>query len=312
MPDDVALPDSNTFLNQLQLLCPKACLLKSVFHSSTNSDETPPLTVTPPMEKLKSFVQSHKCIVDTCSCATIFLFYHLPYTPEETTDIEQITKGQSQNKNWHLLRKGLLTASNFHQICISTNGEKTAESLIKPGLNESCLPLAVSFGRKYESKARAMFMKGHRFKHRHCSVDVPGLVLYQDSSFPGIACSPDGIVNCSLCGKFLVEIKCSFKYKCYYPKNALKLSGICIEKDGEYIVKPTHKYYFQIQGQMALTGIDKCYLVLYTHKGIATVTVEFDEEFWFSVRNKLLSFYRDFYFPVLKQSALLPAVDVDR
>ena len=149
-----------------------------------------------------------------------------------------------------------------------------------------------------------MFIKGHRSRHRQCSVYVPGLVMYQDSSSPGIACSPDGIVTCSICGKFLIEIKCSFKYKCFHPKNALKLSGVCAEKDGELVVKPTHKYYYQIQGQMAATEVKKTCLVLYTHKGIASVNVDFDEEFWFSVRNKLVTFYRNSYFPVLKESVV--------
>ena len=255
------------------------------------------------MEKLNTFLSSHSCIVEDCSCATIFVYYHLPYTSEQCTDIEEFTRGQSTNNNWHVFRKGLLTASTFHQICSSTNVVKTAQSLVKPGLDESCLPLAISFGRMYEPKARNMFMKGHRFKHRQCSIDVPGLVMYQDSSFPGIACSPDGIVSCKMCGQFLIEIKCSFKYKCFHPKNALKLSGICLEKDGNLVVKQSHKYYYQMQGQMALTGISKSVLVLYTHKGIATVHVDFDEEFWASVRSKLLSFYTDSYFRVLKDSA---------
>lgn len=232
------------------------------------------------------------------------MYYHLPYTSEQCTEIEEVTRGQSKNKNWHVIRKGILTASTFHQICCSTNGVKTAQSLIKPGLDEACLPLAVSFGRMYESKARNMFIKGHRFRHRHCSVDVPGLVIYQDSSYPGIACSPDGVVTCKICGQFLIEVKCSFKYKCFHPKNALKLSGICVDKDGDLVLKTSHKYYYQMQGQMALTGITKSFLVLYTHKGIASVSVEFDETFWASVRSKLVSFYRDSYFQVLKESVV--------
>lgn len=176
--------------------------------------------------------------------------------------------------------------------------------MIKLGLDDACLPLAMSFGRMYESKARNMFMKGHRFRHRQCSVDVPGLVIYQDSSYPGLACSPDGIVSCKICGQFLIEIKCSFKYKCFHPKNALKPSGICVDTDGDLVLNKSHKYYYQVQGQMTLTGIPKSLLVLYTRKGIATVNVEFDRDFWACVRNKLGSFYRDGYFQVLKESVV--------
>lgn len=300
MAEDVPKPDPDVFLKQLQTLCPNACLVKSVFKTTAALIAQPALTVITPMQKLASFVSSHTCITDTCSCATIFLYYHLPYTPEQCSEIEEITRGQCKNNNWHVLRKGILTSSTFHQICCSTDITKTAQSLIKPGLDESRLPLAISFGRMYESKARNMFLKAHRFKHRHCSVDVPGLILSEDGLFPGLACSPDGIVTCKICGQFLIEIKCSFKYKCFHPNNALKLSGICIEKDGDIFLKKSHKYYYQILGQMAMTGITKAFLVLYTHKGIATVSVDFDKDVWDSVRNKLISFYRDSYFQVLK------------
>ena len=40
--------------------------------------------------------------------------------------------------------------------------------------------------------------------------------------------------------------------------------------DGTITINKKHQYYFQIQAQMAVTGIKKCSLVGYTHKGIHT------------------------------------------
>jgi len=86
-------------------LCPNACLLKSVFKPNKDNIRTPPLTVTTPMEKLNSFLSSRLCIVEDCSCATIFVYYHLPYTSEQCTEIEEFTRGQSTNNNWHVLER---------------------------------------------------------------------------------------------------------------------------------------------------------------------------------------------------------------
>jgi hypothetical protein len=47
------------------------------------------------------------------------------------------------------------------------------------------------------------FFKFPTFTH---SIDVAGLVMYKDSSFLGIACSPDGIVSCKVCGQFLIKL----------------------------------------------------------------------------------------------------------
>lgn len=264
------------------------------------------MTVPTPLEKMETFVRDHNCITDTCCCANIFMYYHLLYTCDQCSEIEEKTRGQCKNDNWHRMRKGLLTASLYHQVCCSTDITRTAASLLKPGLNEECLPQAVRFGRMYEDKARNMFIRGHRFRHRQCKVEVPGLVMSEDSLCPMLACSPDGIVNCKLCGKFLIEVKCSFKYKCFHPTNALKLSKICQEDDDNCVsMNTSHKYYYQIQGQMAVTGITRSVLVLYTHKGIATVDVNYDEEFWLLCREKLVRFYREAYFPVLKSSVVV-------
>jgi len=106
-----------------------------------------------------------------------------------------------------------------------------------------------------------------------------------------LGCSPDGIIDCRICGRFLLEVKCSFKFKGFHPRTALKMSSICVNEDGTLILKTSHPYYYQIQGQMAVTGIGKCVLVFYTHKGIHCVDIDFNDDFWKQCRAKLMSFY---------------------
>ena len=63
------------------------------------------------------------------------------------------------------------------------------------------------------------------------------------------------------------------------------------------------KYYSQILGQMVITEINKCVLVVYTHKGIYTVEVLQDEEEWNKLKADLMGFFRQSFFPVLRANA---------
>jgi len=106
-----------------------------------------------------------------------------------------------------------------------------------------------------------------------------------------------------MCGRCLLEVKCSFKFIGFHPRTALNMSSICIENDdGTLILKTSHPYYYQIQGQMAVTGIRKCVLVFYTHKGIHCVDIYFNDDFWKQCRAKLMSFYSQSYVPLLKET----------
>jgi hypothetical protein len=76
-----------------------------------------------------------------------------------------------------------------------------------------------------------------------------------------LGASIDGIVDCSICGPFLIEIKCMFSHQHFYPSSALLALTIC-EKNGDELeleleITKQHKYNYQIQGQMGITGIKK-------------------------------------------------------
>jgi len=298
---DYQVPEPGVFFSQLQQLHPSACALRTIYDCSKRNEPIKPLTCLTPTQKVQQFCDEHKCIVETCQCSNIFVNYHLEYTSVECEQIEELTRGQSNNTNWHSMRKGLLTASNYHKILHSTNINRTADSLLSSkSFDGDFVPDAIRFGRHFESKARDMFMKAHRFSHRgNVSLNIPGLIISQEDSI--LACSPDGIVDCKHCGKFLLEIKCLYKYKHFHPKNALKLSTICTATEGGLQLRHSHAYFAQVQGQMGVTGLRKCMLVGYTHKGICSVPVEFDDEFWQNAKPMFYRFYNDAYFAVLKK-----------
>ena len=193
------------------------------------------------------------------------------------------------------MRKGILTSSTFKDACASRDLQNTAERLLGGSTLDENMPMHIEFGKRFENKARNMFLAGHRYRHRKgLKHNVPGLIISNKHAFLGT--SPDGIFDCKTCGKALIEIKCLSSKRNFYPKSALLLLGICEKSEnGELIVKKSHRYFYQVQGQMALTGIHRCYFVAYTHKGIYHILVNFDQAFWDSLVDKLQHFYRSVY-----------------
>ena len=52
------------------------------------------------------------------------------------------------------------------------------------------------------------------------------------------------------------------------------MSKVCEKVDDNTLrMIPSHKYFYQIQGQLAVSSLEKCILVAYTQKGIYTVDV---------------------------------------
>jgi hypothetical protein len=112
-------------------------------------------------------------------------------------------------------------------------------------------------------------------------VDVPGLSI--SSSDPILGTSLDGIVDCSICGTFLIEIKCMFSHQNIHPSSTLLALKICEKNGDELEIRKQHKHNYQIQRQMGITGITgitKCVLIGFTNKGIFPVNVNFDENMW--------------------------------
>lgn len=215
-------------------------------------------------------------------------------------EVEQLTRGQCRNDLWMLARKGRITASNFGTI-FNNQGKKT-ESAVKTVMGYYTSPVsdALDWGRKHEKTAmkeysELMKRKGHKIK-----IDTCGLVI--DERFSFIGASPDGIVSCD--GEIgLVEVKCPFTHKYLKPKEAASKKDFCCKLDNDKLVlKTNHSYFYQVQGQLALTGYDWCDFVIWTVNGISVERIGYDRSFWDKVCVKLVSFYRDFIVPEIYSS----------
>ena len=245
------------------------------------------------MDKIRTFFATHFC-GNMCSTECFEqMVSHLSYDETEICKIEVATRGQYLNKTWYDARTGLLTASNFRLFCHCTDGSKTAADALQGSkLNEQFLPAPVKYGRDNEEKARQLFLKSHRYHHRACSLLVPGFNI--SSAIPFLGCSADGVITCKQCGKFLIEVKCMWSKRKFHPRVGAVMSGICDkDKDGQLVLKANHKYYYQIQGQVAITGVLKAFLVLFINKAIESGPVECNADFWESCTERLSSVYRD-------------------
>ena len=302
MPRENTLPSVESFMETVKQHLPSACILDSMFikeQNDTVSYDT--LNLPSPMDYITLFFSQHKC--DSADCSELCLNelkLYLAYSSDQITKIENGTRGQHHNQNWHSFREGILTASKFHEAIHCRDTVQKACKFLQPStLNDKNLPAPIKFGRSYEEKARVMFVSSHKYHHRKTSCSVPGLILSNENPFLGA--SPDGIVSCPECGIFLIEIKCIYSCRNFFPKNALLVSKICEKNDsGELTISKTHKYYYQIQGQLAITNINKCFLVGYTHKGIHSVPVEFDQDFWDENEKLLTDFYKTGIYPCLR------------
>lgn len=284
---------------------PDACMLHAWEKQPKETPfQTPELTVDTLLEKVAAYGSRHEVDIDS---ATSFM-QEMKWTEDEQDIIEMQTRGQHLNQNWHKMRYGLVTASNVRKILHSTDKGKTAENLLKESplnsFDDKNLPQAIAFGRANEKKALTMFTRSHRYLHRKCSFRQPG--LFVSTSYPFLAATPDAIVECKHrhCETFLVEVKCLFADRNSHPKAALKKRNFCEQDDaGKFKVNKCHEYYHQIQCQMAVTGIHKSYLCIYTRKGIESIQVDFDSDFWDKALPVLKSFWTKEMFPKLLEKA---------
>ena len=109
-----------------------------------------------------------------------------------------------------MYRAGRVTASRMKQVC-HTNASLPSQSLVKT----ICYPEAYRFTTKatrwgctHEAAAREHFVKVRQESHAGISVVDCGLVI--NPEWPHLGASPDGIVQCTCCGKGVLEIKCPY------------------------------------------------------------------------------------------------------
>lgn len=226
--------------------------------------------------------------------------YEFLITENDCMKIEKITRLQSDADNWFKLRQGRITASNFKSACI-TKIQKPAISTIK----KICYPQ----GNKFTSKAtkygsineKVAFDQFHDQMTRiHSDYTQDKVGLFINPKYPAFGASPDGICNCSCCGKRIIEIKCPYTLQSNLSYDSLlKMKDPYIIKDSldQYSISKKHSYYYQIQMQMFLVETEVCYLVIWADNEMITLEVERDLEFWEEKSQKGMIFFNKVLVP---------------
>lgn len=122
--------------------------------------------------------------------------------------------------------------------------------------------------------------------------------LFIDKIIPYLGSSPDGLIG----DDGIVEVKCPYSAAEMTPEEAITAGKIKVlkqTKDG-IIINKSHNYFYQIQGQLHITGRQYCVLVLWTKKGMLTWRIERDDEFWTkNMEHQLKNFYLHCLLPEL-------------
>ena len=195
--------------------------------------------------------------------------------------IKAAMRGQSTSELWYAMRNGRLTSSKFgeilHQKAIN-QFEKACKGHHGIWWLSKIFNSCYAMGKENEDHAHQWYVHNRSFMGEKMVVTPCGLQLMADKSCLGT--SPDGLVLCTsadtLCNGCL-EIECSYSID---GSVTVKLSLQCIaekfgdkffmkcRRDGSLYLPHDHMYYAQVQGEMAILGVEWCDFVIYSNEEI--------------------------------------------
>ena len=195
----------------------------------------------------------------------------------------EITKEQSVAPSWMIHRAGRVTAS----VCFRVAKMQNSKSLIKSIMQYK--PAFVSkyteYGKSMENKGKFAFVSEHKDRHQDFICSESGLVVSAETPFLGA--TPDGLVSCSCYGKAVLELKCPFTCKNGF-EGWQEDTNFPLDKD--FNMKQHHLYYYQIQLQIDLCGVDFGYFYVYSpaEKAGLSCIVQRNAEFISTLKTKLM------------------------
>ena len=206
--------------------------------------------------------------------------------------LECSTLQQSNCSSWHNERRKRLTDSNFGTVCKlrKTTSKQLVAYRIMNGLSGS-LP-ALAWGRERETSA----IEGLQNK---MGISVKRCGFFVDKDFPYLGASPDGLVD----HDHVVEIKCPSSARYFKTIKDAVIAKKCNHLkvvDDQIILNRRHSYFFQVQGQMKVTGRSKCYFVTWIPEDIHIIVVDFEPMFWLKrMEVQLKNFYLNNMLPCI-------------
>ena len=224
---------------------------------------------------------------------------------EHLNKIEMATRGQSENPEWFLHRKGRITASIFSSVNHFRFTECPENYISKQIMGKSTRRTtpSMSFGTVNEPVARHQYFE--KYKHVHKQADVKLCGLFIDPDFPYLGASPDALVKCKCCGEGLLEIKCSFVHQNKDPKDACLDDHyhITLDENENVRLKLDSPWYIQIQGQLGVCHRKWCDFVFFIKKGFIVDRIYFDAELYKNIVIKASKFFETYIIPALQATS---------
>ena len=233
-----------------------------------------------------------------CSDELVQSFMHFLCIDQRQSDIiYSKTVGQGNSQFWFDQQAGRITASNFYKVCHmrETTDKTNTVKLLMNYCPMEHIPEQLEWGHEKEVSATELYFKKISSKHKEVNIVESGLVINEKWPFRGA--TPDRIRCCKCHGKTLVECKSLFSKRNLLP--GIAASDKLVKTTKGFKLKEETPWYYQIQGQMAITGVRHTDLVIYTNKGILVVPVDFNEEFCLQMMEKLQVFFMNFMAPKL-------------
>ena len=235
--------------------------------------------LTDPLDKLTE-------IAATRDVTVLDLVHALQPTTEEVKLIQEMSIGQRNNPLWFDARQWRITSSNFGKVCNRQFRQLYPPSLVKSILGDYGTPrtAAIQWGCDHEAEAVSSYALKTLNSVRECGI-------FLSTSIPYLATTPDGIIALSGTDFGLVEVKCPFKHRKNKIVDACSDASFCLTDINTVMLKRTHDYYYQVTGQLALTGAQFCDFVVWTEVDMFIERIHFDAKLWDDMKSKLAHFY---------------------
>lgn len=197
----------------------------------------------------------------------------ISFSLEDARKIQINTKDQVSCPEWHEHREGRITASKFGLVM---KRKKITEAFVQDIYYPKPFhSYATNYGSQNEALAKQKYLANFPERHLHSC----GLLL--QPNLPFLGATPDGIACDGSGGSGLLEIKCPYAARDMMVAEAVeKCKNFYIVKEGDTLtVSKTHHCYYQIQGQLLLSGLEYCDFVLYTKRDVFFDKVHRDTAF---------------------------------
>lgn len=215
----------------------------------------------------------------------------------EAVVIERETILQHSSSRWWDERKHRITASRFGDVLRGKSvSSKSLKELVykERQINSSNQPAPLRHGIENESRALERYesyLKNHCYSFK---TFPSGFVV--NPAYPFLGCSPDAKVLDEAskdCPFGIIGIKCPYKHRDVTPLTACNGDkDFHLEiKNGFPVLKTSHRYYYQVQGQLGIAGSKWCDFITYTFKGMVIERIIFDVDTFISMLLRLEKFF---------------------